>query len=111
MKRAHQSVTLLMTVLLCLVSDAVGFTADEEKEGVGGFAKLQRGMTMQQVRNRLGAPKHIVRQILYHRYLEQWIYPDPLPVRLTFDCPRGQNPQLLYFPGFAAKKDVPIRDR
>ncbi|MGH7224874.1 MAG: hypothetical protein ACRELF_16750, partial [Gemmataceae bacterium] len=78
MKRAHQSVAFLIAVLLCFVSllfRAAGFAADENKEDVvGGFARLQRSMTMQQVRNRLGAPKHIVRQILYHRYLEQWIY-------------------------------------
>lgn len=104
-----------MAVFLCFASllfDAAGFAAAENKEDAGGgFPKLQRGMTMQQVRNRLGTPKHVVRQILYHRYLEQWIYQEPLDIRLTFDCPRGRKPQLLYFPDFATKKDTPIRNR
>lgn len=58
--------------------------------------KPQRGMTPQQVRDRLGPPQRIARQILYHRHREQWIYLPPLSARLLFDCPRGQVPQLLW---------------
>jgi hypothetical protein len=59
-------------------------------------AKLEHGMTPDQVRDCLGPPKRISRQILYHRYLEQWIYDSPVAPRLTFDCPRGQKPQLIW---------------
>lgn len=59
------------------------------------FAKLERGLTPEQVKRRVDAPKHIARQILYHRYQEQWLYDAPIPIRLTFDCPRGRKPQLL----------------
>lgn len=58
--------------------------------------KPQRGMTPQQVRDRLGSPQRIARQILYHRHREQWIYDRPIAARLLFDCPRGQVPQLLW---------------
>lgn len=68
---------------------------DNKEERVQAFAKLERGMTPEQVRTQVGSPKRTARQLLYHRYLEQWIYDQPYPVRLTFDCPRGQKPHLL----------------
>ncbi len=109
MKRAYRFVPILLAALLCVAFfpfGVAGLGADEDKvDAVGLFAKLERGMTSEQVRNRLGAPKHIARQILYHRCLEQWSYEEPLAVRLTFDCPRGQKPQLLYFPEFPLEKD------
>ena len=43
----------------------------------------------------LGKPKTVARQILYRRYLEQWTYDRPVPLRLLFHCPRGQEPRLL----------------
>ncbi len=113
MNRAYRFVPILLAPLLCLaflLFAVAGFGADGDKEdAIEPFANLERGMTSEQVRKRLGAPKHIARQILYHRYLEQWIYEAPRAVRLTFDCPRGQKPQLLYFPGLSVEKDE--RDR
>jgi hypothetical protein len=46
------------------------------------------------VRDLLGHPKSIARQILYRRYLEQWTYDRPVTVVLVFHCPRGQEPRL-----------------
>ena len=63
---------------------------------VPAFDKLQRGMTLEQVREQVGPPKRIVRQILYHRHIEQWIYDQPVAARLQFDCLRGQKPQLVW---------------
>src|SRR5215469_7940250 len=60
------------------------------------FEKLQRGMTPEQVRDKVGSPKRIARQILYHRHVEQWIYDQPVAARLQFDCPRGQKPHLVW---------------
>jgi hypothetical protein len=42
----------------------------------------------------LGKPKHVARQILYGRYLEQWTYDDPVPVRIEFDWRKGQEKQI-----------------
>jgi hypothetical protein len=71
---------------------------ENKEELVQAFAKLERGMTLEQVRAKVRPPKRIARQFLYHRYLEQWIYDQPSSVRLTFDCPRGQKPHLLEKP-------------
>ncbi len=81
---------------------------DDEAQDVGidsrAFAKLQRGMTPEQVRSLVGSPKRISRQFFYHRYREQWVYDAPVSIRLTFDCWRGQKPELLTPP------TVPIDD-
>lgn len=69
-----------------------------DEASLRAFDKLRRGMTPEQVRQLVGAPKRIARQILYHRYREQWLYDAPIPIRLTFDCPRGQKPELLVLP-------------
>jgi hypothetical protein len=57
-------------------------------------------MTPEEVRRKLGAPRRTARQVLYNRYLEQWVYDRPARVHLEFDCPRGQPAELVnfYFP-------------
>lgn len=103
MRRARRSLLLLMAAVMFLFSlDAVvsGFDAvAEKKEGpsVQGFARLQRGMTSEEVRRHIGPPKRIARQILYHRHVEQWVYDPPNAAHLHFDCRRGQKPLLLWF--------------
>lgn len=58
-------------------------------------ARVRRGMSPAEVRELLGPPNRIARQILYRRYLEQWTY-DALPSSwIEFDCPRGQEPHVL----------------
>jgi hypothetical protein len=57
--------------------------------------KLRLGMTQADVRRLLGPPKRTARQILYRRYLEQWVYEGPDAVRIEFDCVRGKEPQIL----------------
>jgi hypothetical protein len=57
--------------------------------------KLHPGMSQADARRLLGPPKKIARQILYRRYLEQWVYEGPQAVRIEFDCVRGQEPQIL----------------
>jgi hypothetical protein len=66
------------------------------REPADSFAKLEPGMTAEQVRRLVRNPKRIARQILYHRHLEQWIYDHPSPARLHFDCRRGEKPQLVW---------------
>ncbi|HTU89490.1 MAG TPA: hypothetical protein VMF69_05280 [Gemmataceae bacterium] len=105
MYRAPSFVPLLLTLLVVpplLLCGVSGFAqpADQDKEDpLRPFDKLKRGMTPEQVRQLVGVPKHIARQIFYHRYREQWIYDAAIPVRLTFDCPRGRKPQLLTIAG------------
>jgi hypothetical protein len=47
-----------------------------------------------EVREVLGAPAQIVRQMLYRRWLEQWHYDSPVPLCVVFDCPKGLDPSL-----------------
>jgi SmpA / OmlA family len=57
--------------------------------------RLRPGMTQDEVRRLLGPPKRVARQILYRRYLEQWVYEGGNAVRIEFDCVRGKEPQIL----------------
>jgi hypothetical protein len=47
-----------------------------------------------EVRETLGPPKHVNRQVLFNRYVEQWVYESPVPVCVVFDCRKGQAPAL-----------------
>lgn len=104
MNRAHRFLAFLPVALAALAllgTPLAGFAAGKEKERTNpahAFAKLRPGMTPEEVHKIVGAPKLISRQILYHRYREQWLYQWAVPLRLTFDCRRGQIPQLLYVP-------------
>jgi hypothetical protein len=55
-------------------------------------AGLHKGMPAQDVRQRLGPPVRIVRQVLYRRHIEQWVYENPLPIRVQISCVRGDEP-------------------
>jgi hypothetical protein len=108
MSRAHRFVLPFLAVMIArapFLSGAADEANMDRDDPVPAFAKLERGMTPQQVRQLVGAPKQISRQILYHRYREQWIYDAPFPVRLAFDCRRGQKPQLLFPPEVPGKAE------
>jgi hypothetical protein len=55
---------------------------------------VRRGWTPAEVRGRLGPPTHVSRQILFGRHLEQWAYDDPRPMRVEFNCVRGEEPYV-----------------
>jgi len=52
-------------------------------------------LPLDQLRAKLGPPRLINRQILYQRYLEQWLYDHPYLVRVEIDYVRGRKPHLL----------------
>src|SRR5262245_10474759 len=56
-------------------------------------SRLKPGMSATEVRDMLGSPKHTARQILSGRYLEQWTYDGPTPVRIEFDWRKGEEKQ------------------
>jgi hypothetical protein len=66
-----------------------------ESERAQRLAELQPGMPIDQIQHLIGAPRSTCRQILYHRYLEQWLYDSPFSIRLEVDCLRGQEARLL----------------
>jgi hypothetical protein len=53
-------------------------------------------MTPAEVRDRLGPPARVARQILYRRHIEQWVYDTPAARRVEFNCVRGQEPYVLH---------------
>jgi hypothetical protein len=59
------------------------------------LTRLRPGVAQAEVRRLLGPPRRVARQILYKHYLEQWVYDGPDPLRIEFDCVRGQEPQIL----------------
>ena len=65
---------------------------------VGGLAAQQppvsRGQSPAEVRQRLGPPARVSRQILYRRHVEQWAYEEPKPLRVEFNCVRGEAPYV-----------------
>lgn len=108
MSRAHQFALPFLAAITAQAPFLCGAAQDANKDRddpAPAFSKLERGMTPEQVRQLVGAPKQIARQIFYHRYREQWIYDVPLSVRLTFDCRRGQKPQLLSPPELPRKSE------
>jgi hypothetical protein len=50
--------------------------------------------TPEQVRQILGPPQMVSRQIVYKRYLEQWTYDHPLQLCLIWSVPHGEGWQL-----------------
>lgn len=47
-----------------------------------------------EVQELLGIAKSSSRQILYRRYIEQWVYDSPLTLSVVFEHPKGQEPHL-----------------
>jgi hypothetical protein len=58
-------------------------------------AGVRVGMTADQVRQLLGPPRRVARQILYRRYLEQWSYDAPAPRTIIFEYVVGQEPKVI----------------
>jgi hypothetical protein len=55
-------------------------------------AEIRKGMTTHEVRRVLGPPIRIVREVLYRRHIEQWVYENPHPFRVKISCVRGEDP-------------------
>ncbi len=81
----------LIPGLLLLLATAVTAQAPEP---AGRPGDVKRGMTPQQVRDLLGPPAHVARQIFYQGVLEQWVYERPEPCRVDILHPLGQERQV-----------------
>lgn len=98
MSRAPRTVLLFPVLFGAMLPFHWGVAREADKNKdlrSANLGKLERGMTPEEVFRLVGSPKQIARQIFYHRYREQWMYEVPLRARVTFDCVRGQKPQLL----------------
>ena len=87
------------SVLLILVYGAFLFAVDrgwsDAPPPAVDLNKLHQGMPQSEVQHLFGPPKRIARQILYRRYMEQWVYDGKKPVRIEFSCGRGEEPKIL----------------
>ncbi len=54
-------------------------------------------MTQPEVKKLFGEPTRVARQILFRRYLEQWVYDGAQPIRIEFNGLRGQEPRICNF--------------
>jgi hypothetical protein len=82
-------------ILLGFVLPFLMSARPEQRQVPAQVDKLHAGMTQAEVWQLLGPAQHVARQILYRRYLEQWLYEGPIAVRIEFDCVRGKEPQIL----------------
>jgi hypothetical protein len=48
-------------------------------------------MTATEVRQLLGSPKRVTRQVVFRRHVEQWVYDTPTPCRVELLCERGEE--------------------
>jgi hypothetical protein len=53
------------------------------------------GKTPNEVKQLLGSPQRVSRQMVYRRLVEQWIYDRPLPLCIVWQSHRGQETQIL----------------
>jgi hypothetical protein len=96
MRQTLLVVVVSIAALLWSDGHPAGRAADAGKpEASPDLKKLRPGLSQAEVRELLGPPRHVARQILYRRYLEQWLYDAPNAVRVEFDCVRGKAPQIL----------------
>jgi hypothetical protein len=77
----------LLSLWLCLPTQAPASSSRP-------FERVHRGMAPEEVRHLLGAPQHVVRQLLFGRYVEQWIYPPPGAGRVEFLAERTGPPAV-----------------
>lgn len=85
----HPAALPLVLLALALIFARAG---GEERPPPG---PARAGMTQDDVLLRHGPPRRVARQILYRRYLEQWIYDGATALRVEFDCPRGKAPVVI----------------
>jgi hypothetical protein len=64
------------------------------EERAQNIPKIKRGLPATEVRNLLGKPDRIARQILFRRHLEQWIYDNPINARVEIVYSPGEEAQV-----------------
>lgn len=78
--------------------------ADNPDTAPGANRGIVKGMTGNKLRNHLGEPTRIARQILLGRHVEQWTYAEPVGLRIEFNGVRGQEIQVVSVHSLRSKK-------
>jgi hypothetical protein len=89
---------LLAAFLTSVLISRAGFAGERPRKGEADakdrLTLLVVGKTTAaEVREILGPPQRVAREILYARYVEQWTYDAP-PVRIVFDWRKGQEKRI-----------------
>jgi hypothetical protein len=55
-------------------------------------AGIHVGMPAAEAQHQLGTPKRVVRQVVYRRHIEQWVYENPQEFRIQISWNPGEVP-------------------
>ena len=86
----------LLLVMGCLLASISGTRGDRGLNQRADISSLRVGMTAAEVRQALGAPNRLSRQLMYHRHREQWMYTGIVEAQLEFLCVPGQEARLQH---------------
>lgn len=88
-----------LTAAARLLHDELGYRQTERgwvpRQPAAGADEVRAGMTAEEVRRLRGEPERIARQHVNRRYLEQWIYNQPVPLRVAFQGVKGQELRVV----------------
>jgi hypothetical protein len=73
----------------------LGANRENQSKQVRVLKELRPGLSEDRVRELLGRPNRLARQVLHLRYLEQWVYDSPVPLRIEIEHAHGQPPHVL----------------
>ncbi len=66
--------------------------------------ELRPGLSEDRVLQLLGRPNRLARQVLHLRYLEQWVYDSPFPLRIEIEHALGRPPHVLTVQSLTSEK-------
>jgi hypothetical protein len=81
------------TQLKRLLAQADEARGDEARRLRAEAARRLLDLPPARVRQLLGPPDRVARQVLYRRYLEQWGYDRPAALSVVFEGRKGQEPR------------------
>src|SRR5260370_31767245 len=76
-----------------------------DRERAARLDRLAAGQSRAQAQALLGPPRRRARQLVYQHVREQWVYDEPLVVRLDFESARGGEPRLASPPYQSLRAD------
>ncbi len=78
-----------LTLLAFLAAPALLARAEPPKPN--RLDQVRHGMTVEEIKQVLGVPARISREVLFRRYVEEWHYDEPAGW-VEFQCLRGEAP-------------------
>lgn len=95
MARAITAPMISLSLRAVLLAIAGGLLSPSSVIAQDSPAKeIKKGMTADEVRRELGQPQRVLRQVLFRRQLEQWVYPEQ-SVCVEFVCRPNEEPTVV----------------